>query len=417
MQKKLLSLAIAGALAVPGVAMADVTSKNSDITIYGKIHASWDYITSDQNSGVDDNDDNTAAFRNSRLGLKGDEELKYGFKGIWQIETQIHTAENELQLRDTFVGLAHDKWGKVTLGRQDTPYKASTNHLDIFKDTVADYNNIIGTHLMNDYDHDGDDTDNDGFKDSDGVTAASADVTAPIMNYNERSANLVMYETPQFYGLKAMVARESYSNPEDDSDDEYQGTSIAAIYDQGPFYASLAYEQWEGQAVGGVIDGSDPAGEGNNGATNRNNTDSFKLGLGYQFNGGDSKVHFVYEDIDHNEDNSIRSRDAMWAGVSHRIGANEIKLAYAHADDSELNTADDDGGADTWSIGLDHHFSKRTKVYALYTHMDNDDNANYGLFKGDNNALDDDSGYDFFYTNPDAGDNIDAFAVGVVHSF
>ncbi|VFM99616.1 MAG: Outer membrane protein (porin) [Candidatus Kentron sp. G] len=411
MQKKLLSLAIAGALAVPGVAMADVTSNNSDITIYGHIHASWDYITTDQNSGVDDNDDNTAVFRNARLGMKGDEELKYGFKGIWQIESQINTGFNRLELRDTFVGLAHDKWGKVTLGRQDTPYKASTNYLDFFKDTVADYNNIIGTHLVQG--EESVSTDADG----DGTAETETGVTSPVMNYNERSANLVMYETPQFYGLKAMVARESYSNPEDDSDDEYQATSIAAIYDQGPFYASLAYEQWEGQAVDGVVDGGDPTGEGNNGATNRNNTDSFKLGLGYHFNGGNSKVHFVYEDIDHNIDNSIMSRDAMWAGFSHRIGANEIKLAYAHADDSELNDAEDDGGADTWSIGLDHHFSKRTKVYALYTHMDNDDNANYGLFKGDNTVLGNDSGYDFFYTNPDAGDNIDAFAVGIVHSF
>ncbi|VFM98770.1 MAG: hypothetical protein BECKG1743E_GA0114224_102072 [Candidatus Kentron sp. G] len=71
----LLCLAIAGASAVPTAAMADVTSNGSDITIYGKIRSSWDYVTTDQASGVDDSDDNTGVFRTSWLGFKGTEAL------------------------------------------------------------------------------------------------------------------------------------------------------------------------------------------------------------------------------------------------------------------------------------------------------------------------------------------------------
>ena len=149
MQKKLLSLAIAGALAVPGAAMADVTSKSGgDITIYGKFHTSWDYVdTNNAAAGADDNDDNTAVFRNSRLGFKGSEDLGNGLKGIWQIETELDTIDNEVQMRNTFVGLQGDNWGKIFFGKHDTPYKMATAKLDIFSDTIADYNNIIGAHM------------------------------------------------------------------------------------------------------------------------------------------------------------------------------------------------------------------------------------------------------------------------------
>ena len=39
-------------------------------------------------------------------------------------------------------------------------------------------------------------------------------------------------------------------------------------------------------------------------------------------------------------------------------------------------------GADTWALGLSHHFSKRTEVYAIYTTMDNDDDSSWNLNRG-----------------------------------
>ncbi|VFM99102.1 MAG: Outer membrane protein (porin) [Candidatus Kentron sp. G] len=409
MQKKLLSLAIAGALAVPGAAMADVTTGGSDISIYGLIHGSWDYVTTDQASGVDDNDDNTGVFRGSRIGFRGSEDLGNGFKGLFQLETQMETGNNQVQLRDTFVGVEHEKWGSVLFGRHDTPYKRVTRLMDFFVDTVADYNNIIGTHLVSN------DMNNDGVADT---STVGVDVMKPAINFDERPPNLAMYSTPKFHGLQGMFARESLSNPEDDSDDEYSGFSGAVVYDQGPYYATLAYEQWEGQGVGGVVDGSDPAGSGHNGSTNRNRVDAWKLGLGYDFNGGNTKLRFIYEDIDHNQQNSSMSRDAVWAAFSHRIGANDFRIAYAAADDSEVSGANNDDGAEQLSLCIDHHLGKHTKVYFLYSHMDNDEDANYGLFKGSNTELGTDSGIGGFYSHTGAnGQNLDVFSVGIVYNF
>ncbi|MBT8419521.1 MAG: porin, partial [Gammaproteobacteria bacterium] len=194
MQKKLLSLAIAGALAIPGAAMADVQSKSGgDVTIYGKFHASWDYVDAGT-SNSDDSDDNTAVFRNSRLGFKGSEDLGNGLKGIWQVETHLDTGDDGVHLRNTYVGLQSDNFGKIFFGKHDTPYKTATAKLDIFSDTIADYNNIIGYHDSG-------------------------------SNFNEREPQLVTYETPNFNGFKAQIARESYQYDEDNDATYDEATS------------------------------------------------------------------------------------------------------------------------------------------------------------------------------------------------
>nr|VFK14681.1 MAG: Outer membrane protein (porin) [Candidatus Kentron sp. FM] len=396
----LLSLLAAGASAIPGAAMADITSNGSDITIYGKIRSSWDYVTYDQASGVDDVDDDTAVFRSSYLGFKGTEALTSDLAGIWQVETHLHTDKNVVQLRNTFVGLQHDKWGEIIFGKHATPYRMNTNKLDIFQSTIADNNNIMGAHLVSN------DIDGDGNADKSEV---GVDVMLPKRNFDERASNLVMYQTPKFHGLRGQLSRESFSRPEDDSDDEYEGFSGAVIYDRKPYYAAVAYEMWEG--------------DGNRNATGRDKVDAWNFAAGYTFGNrfGKSKICFIYEDIDHGEQNSTMSRSAFWTGFSHRIGANEFKIAYAAADDSEASTravGGNDDGADNLSIGIEHHFSKRTRVYAIYTHMDNDEHANYGLFKQDNTWLGASTGINSFYAHTGAnGKNIDSISLGISHGF
>lgn len=441
MQKKLLSLAIASALAIPGAAMADVTTNGgANITVYGQLHASWDYV--DNDSHGDDNDDNTAVFRNSRLGFKGSEDLGSGLKGIWQIETQIDTGNRiddshdandggDVRLRNTFVGLASDRWGTIKMGRHDTPYKMATAKLDGFADTIADFNNILGVHMTRTK------IDNDG----DGVTATPGttfDNNAAVMNFNERENQLLMYETPNFNGFSAAIARESFTVDEErmeeisttdtyDDDDEWETLSIMAKYDQGPYFASFSYEEFSGSSIARV-NGNNVI-TNNRGATDEEEVDAWKIGLGYTF--GNSKIGFVYEDIDVDDDddidNEILAREAYWGMFSHRFGNNVVKLAYARAEDSDTDedeigdgSKDDDDEADNWSIGVEHEFSKRTKVYAIYSHMDNDSDANYGLFQANNGAGDEDAianGNGFYRSSDDRGEDVSAFSVGIVHKF
>nr|VFJ62264.1 MAG: Outer membrane protein (porin) [Candidatus Kentron sp. FW] len=382
MQKKLLSMAIAGALALPGAAVAEL--KNVDI--YGKFHASWDFV--DNESVGDDFDDNTGVFRNSRLGFKGSEKLSDGVKAIWQIETGLHTHGNDkLAMRNTYIGLDNDTWGTIVYGKHDSPYKTATAKLDIFSDTIADYNNIIGAHIT-----------------------GSATGTFSS-NFNERIPQLVMYTTPTYGGFKARVARESWQQDENQTttgNEDTEGWSAMGVYDKGPFFASLAYELFKG--------------DGNRGALAKKDVDAWKLGLGYKL--GNSKISVVYEDIDRDGSDAAdktATRDAFSVSLAHDIGSNTIKLAYAKANDSDASASDD--GAQNWSFGVDHNFSKRTKIYAIYTRMDNDSNANYGLYGGQMKAETGRATPSYYTGGTSAtsasvtGKDIDAMSFGIIHKF
>lgn len=357
MQKKFIALAVAAAVAAPMAAAADVT-------IYGQMHASWDFVDTND-AANDDSDDVTGTFRASRLGFKGDEDLGDGLSAIWQVETQVQAASNSLALRNTFVGLKGG-WGQVRMGRHDTPYKIGTGSLDIFSDTAGDYNNIIGTR------------------------------TSGATGFDERVPQTVAYITPSFNGFTAAIARVSTKLNEGANSDETEAWSGTAMYDNGPLFASLSYEQQSGAAIG---TGS--------GTTATDDVDAWKLGLGYKF--GSSKVGFVYEDISHGARNSAAERNAWYINFAHEFGANTFKIAYGAAEDSDAVNSND--GADNWTIGLDHAFSKRTSVYALYTSMDNDRGGFYGVNAGNDVA----SGA--VYAPGAAGKDVDVFSLGIVHKF
>ena len=87
----------------------------------------------------------------NRVGVKGSEDLGNGLKAIYQLEFGINFGDNNIpgganggvSIRNSFVGLAGG-FGTVLLGRHDTPLKISTGKLDLFSDTMADYNGTVG---------------------------------------------------------------------------------------------------------------------------------------------------------------------------------------------------------------------------------------------------------------------------------
>jgi predicted porin len=62
---------------------------------------------------------------NSRFGVRGYEKLGGGLRATWQLETQFLVDSNNsaFAARDSWVGLQHDRWGTIKLGRFDTPFK------------------------------------------------------------------------------------------------------------------------------------------------------------------------------------------------------------------------------------------------------------------------------------------------------
>ncbi|MCP5136969.1 MAG: porin [Gammaproteobacteria bacterium] len=352
MNKKLLAIAISAAV------MAPLAANANDNVIYGKMHFSWDYVDTNNVGGVDASDDVTGVAKSSRIGFKGSEDLGDGMSAVWQVEGAVPNAT--FSNRNTFVGLAGG-FGTVLMGRHDTPYKISTGSLDIFGDTIADYNSIIGQ------------TNN---------AAGTANVNA----FDLRVGQTVAYITPNLNGFTGAIARVSTKNPEASGNDEQAAWSLAGMYSNGPLFASLAYEKHSGAAAGN--------------STTTQNEKAWKLGLGYSF--GDGKIGFIYEDISHEASNSRAERNAWLVNYAHTFGNNVFKIAYGVAGDSDVAGAND--GADNLSLGLEHKFSKRTSIYGIYTAMDNDAGANYGF----NTA----AGYAAV-----TGRNVDALSFGIVHTF
>jgi predicted porin len=340
MNKKLITLAVAAALVAPAAAMADAT-------IYGKLNMSIDYFDIDnglEGWAINKGPEGEGASRANRLGVKGSEDLGNGLKAIYQIEFGIEMADSDgapvngdrgrISYRNTFVGFAGG-WGTFLVGRHDTPLKISTGKLDLFSDTMADYNGTIG------------------FQDL-------------------RVDNAIAYISPSFAGFQIAAASHvgggaSVSGINNlDSDSLAEAYSIAAIYKNGPFYGAAAYEVLTDDLIGfpDDVDGDD--------------FDKWRVGLGLlDWNG--FTLAGVYENQDPGGD--LDDRDLWQISAGYAFGNNMIKANYGQNDGDDLDI-------ENWTIGFDHNFSKRTTAYLLYTDTDRD-------LDGDLFEDDDDDGLDW----------------------
>ena len=371
MQKKLIALAVAGAFAAPAFAAT------SNVDVYGQLSFSVDRIDTNDLTG-DSTDLVTGRDNASRIGFKGSEDLGGGLSAIWQVEMQLN-ANNDpsvttttttgayglvssvstsvvdtLTYRNTFVGLKSASMGTVILGRHDTPYKLATGKLDPFADTIGDYNAIIGQ------------------------TDAGGNL------FDLRASGTVAYITPTFSGFHGAIAYVEPKLNEGVAVDNASAWSAMGMYDNGPLFASLAYEKHTGGIAG-------------SGATNE--IDAWKVGLGYTF--GNTAFGLVYEDIENDTANHNSSRNAWYGSVKHTMGNIVLKAAYGKAGDGE-GAGNNDTGAKFYALGADYLLSKRTSVYGVYSSINQDTNADYNMFN---------------YGAVGANRDVDGFSLGVKHTF
>ncbi|WP_322103057.1 porin [Paraburkholderia sp. J41] len=112
------------------LATAGVAHAQSSVTLYGVIDESiqWAHNTMDAN-GANKNQVGLVGgnLSGDRWGLKGTEDLGAGLKAVFQLENGFDINSGALGQggkmfgRQAFVGLAHDQYGTLTLGRQYDP--------------------------------------------------------------------------------------------------------------------------------------------------------------------------------------------------------------------------------------------------------------------------------------------------------
>ena len=137
MTKKLIALAIVGALSTPLTAFA---APGDGVTLFGRVQAEFGSIDIDQAAGVNDYrqesiSDNAGT---SRWGLMITEDLGGGLKANARIEYGFRTGNGVVDnVREQWVGLSHAAWGALQFGRVQSPFKdfAGGGTLDPFGST------------------------------------------------------------------------------------------------------------------------------------------------------------------------------------------------------------------------------------------------------------------------------------------
>lgn len=384
MNKKLIALAVAAALA-PAAAMAD----SGNVTIYGQANASIDRVDPGTGAGTTASPVNAEAWRvssnSSRLGFKGTEDLGNGLSAIWQMESSIGLdgSTSTLAGRNTFVGLSSKAAGTALFGKHDTPYKLATGGLDLFGDTMGDYNAIIGN-------------------------------VQGTVAFDSRLNNVAAYISPTWSGFH--FAGAAVAANEDNTTALKNGSaySLAGIYDNGPVFASLAYEQAKdintGSTEASLVSVLTSA---TTSITDK--ASATKLGLGYKF--GVATVGFIAERItidpalgqgnDANGDGSSYHRNAYYLNGSYTMGSNVIKAAYGKAGALSCTDCGNTDGKQ-FVIGVDHNLSKRSALYALYSKMNNGTDGKYGLGQG---------GAGGAFSPAAAGQDPSVWSLGMKHSF
>ena len=372
MNKKLLAVAVASAMAAPLAAQAD----EGNVTIYGQANVSYDYIDAGTRPAGDKTSSNVSS-NQSVFGIEGWEPLGNGLKAVfhWDVFAGVDNGQGFDggsgegssffgTSRDAWVGLA-GSFGTVALGNQGRPWKTATNNTDIFINTIADYSSIIGATS------DGDINEDSGF------------------------GNAIIWFGPNINGLSWHL---QYTPGEEFAGSGNQnGSDVGAQvnYTNGPWRLTYAYDN----ANRGI----------NIGPGGSEGTVANKASVEYTFL-GTTKVAFIYDNIDSNDGpGDDDTRDAYYFNIAHDFGNNTAKFAYAHANESEQKN----DSADYFALGLYHHFSKRTEVYALYAQVSNDSNAAYRL--GFANAS---SASASGNADPAAnGQDVSAFSIGMHHNF
>jgi len=306
MKKSLIALAVAGAFAAPAAFAA-----TANVDVYGRPNM---FIEDTNATGYE----MAVVDRQSILGFKGTEDLGGGLKAIWQIEQTISGNQDgvgggtTIANRNTFVGLSGG-FGTFLMGRHDTPYKLATGRLDLFSDTMADYNGgSVGA----------------------ANNAAGKDSFTALVNatHDARPAHAIAYISPNFSGFSVALAGVA-SNAALDSGDNFDAYSLSATYSQGPLFASLAYQDVE--VVGSA----------------------WKLGAGYTF--GAARVGFIYEDVDNNAPTA--DQKSWMINGAYAMGPMTLKAQYGNVDVSNTNQ-----DRTKFSLGLDYSLSKRTTAMVIY---------------------------------------------------
>ncbi len=353
MKKTLLATAVAAVVAGPMAAQADVT-------IYGRIDTAYESIT---NSALTNDGDHLTSNK-SLLGFKGSEDLGNGNKAIFKVESTVgaDAGTGTIGSRNTYAGLA-GSWGTLIVGNHDTPYKIVGRKMDLFESAHLGENRAI--------------------------------LNSGANGQNDLRVNTVAYISPTVNGIHGAVAYV----PED-INGVAGGTagagawSALVIYSNSGLFLAGGWQRVEGESFGVGLQ----------------NQTYWRFAAKYSMNnftvGGMYQKNSDRAGVAGNDTNS-------WTLIGkYKAGANVFKLAYTKATDKDGATGVGlDEGGKMFTLGFDHNFSKRTKVYVNYSKLTNNSGATFSFRAGGHDNTGATTG------GIAAGEDQKGLAIGIRHKF
>ena len=361
MNKKLMAVAVAGALVAPAAALAQST-----VTVYGKTTLEYGYA--DQGAGRP-NSDVMQTPGGSAVGFKGEEKLGGGLSAWFQCESSADVrglGADGFCTRNSALGIK-GSFGNLHFGRWDTPFKRATVGM-----IGGGSTGLLGmAFLMT------------GNSTGTGATGGIAPSSLSRNVWKRREAALTYYESPSFNGfqlLAAFSAANATSSLDASTSQKPRVSSLAGTYANGPIAIGLGYER---HTAFGSVGGS-------------NDDRGWTLGGNYTFA---NKVKLGAQYIDTRyETNAVQelTKKNWMVGVEWNVqGPHNIDASYVKAGDSKGTATTNPGlaggngpiavpnilgtGAKLWQVGYRHQFSKRTSGKLAYVRLNNDGAATYSL--------------------------------------
>jgi len=374
MNKKLLAVAVAGALAIPSAAFAA-----SSVTITGFFKLSYVNIKVKPQANGKTSEDRVQD-ESSRIIFRVVEDLGGGLQAIGQVDWRIALdSGGDGASGANWVGLRSKSWGEIGIGRYDLHYVYTEDQ---------SYSRGGSLKMTN---H--------------GIIAFAGGGGTAIANAS-RTPNVIRWFSPNWNGFTAVVA---YSTSPYGTENDIKSTqSKGSAWNIAPQYNAknwgIGYSYWKAKSdaistatgvsvttctAAGVPAAGVPvcaaAGQPTLVATaatiSQIETRGDRVNAHYQWKG--LRIGLVWDKakITNEVTNTETSkRDAWSVPVRYDFGKHSIFGHYSWAKDDKQINGGNNSGAKMFAIGYAYSLSKRTKVSLNYAKIRNDDFAAYNLF-------------------------------------
>ncbi len=383
MNKKLMAVAVAGALAAPALAFAQA----STVQIYGRMEAQYGYLNSQPNFGAAPGTPRVEgdAFNGgtSRIGFRGEESLGRGLSAWFQCETRAKFLEPQVSVgaaicdRNSAVGLKGG-FGDMYFGRWTPPIDAASGATLMLNTTGwlgVEQLTMVGTN----YDFTGRNSETINYSlPKIGDLSVTAQYTAlPLINAVGQGLNT------------NVAASNANAKP--------RKMGLGAIYAAGPLVVAAAWQ----------ANRNDVANNAASSATFSTDDNAWLVGATYRV--GAFKGGITYFDMKEEVSATTKlTRKSMNFAVDYQMTApGLVRVGYTRANDYEGGAAGSGAGtgADMWQVSYNHSFSKRTVGTLGYARLSNGSAGTYN-FNGLKQT-----------TAGTPGQDASVFVLGLAHTF